>query len=148
MLPITLKKENAELLVLHNEKLQKETQFIEANNEDKAAIAVEIESIQTRITDLNKVVENQLAAWKQQHGSVFEIGVNDKKAYLKKLSKESLSLALTYLNKDNVKFAESVFENNAIGGDVEMIDDTDYVPGIIEECLNIVMTARSYYTKH
>lgn len=97
---------------------------------------------------IGQATPEQIAEWKASHGTVHELQVEDKVAYLKKLTRSSLSLALTYLGRDMVKFAETVFENNVIGGDKTMIDDTDYLPGIIEECTKIVNGVKSTYVKH
>lgn len=92
--------------------------------------------------------EEQIAEWKKLYGTVHEINVQDKVAYLKKLDRNSLSLSLTYMGRDQVKFAETVFTNNIIGGDADMIDDTDYLPGVIENCLEIVNGVKTNYVKH
>ena len=95
-----------------------------------------------------KATPEEIAAWKEKYGTVHEITVENKRAYLKKLTRQSLSLALTFLGRDMVKFAETVFENNFIGGEKDMIDDTDYLPGVIEECTMIVNGVKSSYVKH
>lgn len=97
---------------------------------------------------IGQATPEQIAKWKEEHGTVHEIQVEDKVAYLKKLSRSSLSLALTYLGRDMVKFAETVFENNVIGGEKTIVEDSDYLPGVIEECTKIVNGVKSAYVKH
>jgi len=97
---------------------------------------------------IGQVSQEVMAEWKKQHGTVHEIQVEDKVGYLKKLDRTSFSLALTYLGRDNVKFAEAIWENNFIGGEKDMITDMDYVPGVIEECMRIVNGVKSKYVKH
>lgn len=100
-------------------------------------------------TDLKgQASPEQVAAWKAEFGTVHQITVEDSIAYLKKLDRNSLSLALTYLGRDMVKFAETVFENNVIGGMKTMCLDTDLLPGVIEECTKIVNNVKSSYVKH
>lgn len=90
----------------------------------------------------------QIETWKKDHGTVHEIQVEDKVGYLKKFTRASLSLALGFLGRDSVKFAESLWNNNFIGGEKNMIDDTDYLPGVIEELMKIVNSVKSNYVKH
>lgn len=107
----------------------------------------QLESVEIPVL-IGQATDEQIAAWKKEHGTVHEIQVEDKVAYLKKLDRGSLSLALTYLGRDNVKFAEAIFTNHFIGGCKEMEQDTDYLPGVIEECLRIVNGVKTKYVKH
>ena len=97
---------------------------------------------------IGQVDEKQLQEWKDKYGVVYEIQVEDKVAYLRKIDRNSLSLALSFIGKDNVKFTETIFNNNCIGGEKEMINDTEYLPGVIEECLTFVNGVKSSYVKH
>lgn len=149
MTPTILKAENSQLLQLHNDKRAKEIALVEAKAADeKESISAEIAKIDADIQELEAVIAKQVAEWKAKYGTVHEIVVADKKLYLKKFDRHSLSLALGFMGRDAISFAETLVSNNIIGGDSDIIEDTDYLPGIADVCLEIVNNVRTAYVKH
>lgn len=71
----------------------------------------------------NIVNQEQIDAWKLQHGDIFAIKVDGKTAYLKKPDRRTLSFASVAGQKDPMKFNEIILENCFIGGDEEIKKD-------------------------
>lgn len=92
--------------------------------------------------------EEQIAQWKEKHGTVHEITVGDKKAYLKKLDRKSVSLALTFLGKDFLKFGETIATNNWLDGDKEIYEDGETAASFSEAVSDIVNGQKAEYVKH
>lgn len=71
------------------------------------------------------VTQEQIDAWKKQHGEVHKITVMDKVAYLKRPSRKALGYA-SVAGKDNpLKFNEVLLNDCFLGGDEEIkTDDT------------------------
>ena len=69
---------------------------------------------------------DQIKAWKEQYGEIFQITVEDKVCYLKKVDRKTLSFASTVGTKDPLKFNEIILTNCFIGGDAEMKTNDDY----------------------
>ena len=72
-----------------------------------------------------EVSQEQIDAWKKQHGEIYAIKVDGKTAYLKKPDRKTLSFASVAGQKDPMKFNEIILENCFIGGDEEIKKDTD-----------------------
>ncbi len=72
--------------------------------------------------------EEQMAAWKKKHGTVYEVKVDDKKAILKKPTRQDLSYATagSGQGKDGMKFAELLLKQCWIDGDREILEDDEY----------------------
>ncbi len=67
----------------------------------------------------------QLAEWKAKFGQVWEVEVDGSIAYFKKPSRAALRAALTFVDKDKVKYMEVVVSNCWLGGDENMKEDDD-----------------------
>ena len=70
-----------------------------------------------------EVSQEQIDAWKKQHGDIYAIKVDGKTAYLKKPDRKTLSFASVAGQKDPMKFNEIILENCFIGGDEEIKKD-------------------------
>lgn len=72
--------------------------------------------------------EEQLAAWKKKHGTVYEIKVDDRKAILRKPARQDLSYATagSSQGKDGMKFSELLMRQCWIDGDREILEDDEY----------------------
>ena len=68
-------------------------------------------------------LQEQIDAWKKQHGDIYAIKVDGKTAYLKKPDRKTLSFASVAGQKDPMKFNEIILENCFIGGDEEIKKD-------------------------
>ena len=72
--------------------------------------------------------EEQMAAWKKKHGTVYEVKVDDKKAVLRKPTRQDLSYATAGSSqaKDGMKFAELLMKQCWLDGDREILEDDGY----------------------
>lgn len=75
-----------------------------------------------------KATQEQIDAWKQQHGVIHKITVADKAAYLKRPSRKGLGYA-SVAGKDNpLKFNEVILNDCWLAGDEEIkTDDTLFI---------------------
>ncbi len=72
-----------------------------------------------------QITEEQIQNWKQKHGEIFKIDVEDKTCYLKRPSRKALSFASQVGAKDPLKFNEIILKDCWIDGDEEIqVDDT------------------------
>ena len=69
------------------------------------------------------ITKEQIQEWKKQYKDIFVISVEDKKAYLRKPDRNTLSYASTLATKDPLKFNEVVLNNCWLGGDEEIKTD-------------------------
>lgn len=72
------------------------------------------------------MTEKEIQELKAKHGDIFLIEVEDKKAYLKKPDRKTLSLAMTKAQTNPLAFAETIIANCWLGGDEEMRKDDSY----------------------
>ena len=82
----------------------------------------------------------QIEAWKQTHGDVYAIKVEDKIGYLRKVDRKTLSFASTIGTKDPMKFNEIILTNCWLGGDDALKTNDDYflaVSGKLSELIVI-----------
>ena len=70
-----------------------------------------------------EITQKQIDAWKAEHGEIFMLSVGDKKAYLKKPNRKTLSYAAIAGQKDNMVFNEIILDKCWIGGDEEIKTD-------------------------
>lgn len=72
--------------------------------------------------------DEQMAAWKKKNGTVYEIKVEDKKAVLRKPTRQDLSYATagSSQGKDGMKFSELLMKQCWIDGDREILEDDEY----------------------
>ena len=69
------------------------------------------------------ITKEQIQEWKQKHGDVYVLNIEDKKAYLRTPDRKTLSYASTLATKDPLKFNEVVLTNCWLGGDEEIKTD-------------------------
>jgi hypothetical protein len=96
----------------------------------------------------SEVTPEILQEWLDKYGTVHEITVDDKKAFLRKFDRMSLSLALQYSATDPIKMAETLAVNCWLAGDEEIYKDTDYIIAFGNELAVIVNGRKSDYVKH
>ena len=87
-----------------------------------------------------KITQEQIEAWKKEHGDVFKITVDDKCCFVHRPSRKTLSYASTVGAKDPIKFNEIILNGCWIDGDAE-IKTEDYlflsVSGQLSELIQI-----------
>lgn len=68
--------------------------------------------------------KEQVSVWKQKHGEIFEITVEDKSCILRKPNRKDLS----YLSvvKDPIKMSETMLKQLWVDGDMEIQADDEY----------------------
>ena len=71
-------------------------------------------------------MKENIEKWKKEHGDVFLIEVEDKKCYLKKPDRKTLSLAMTKAQTNPLAFAEIIMKNCWLAGDECMREDDTY----------------------
>lgn len=69
--------------------------------------------------------QEQIDQWKSKHEDVFCLRVDDKKAYLKRPDRNTLSMASAVGSKDPMQFNEIIFKNCWLGGDEEILTKDD-----------------------
>lgn len=69
---------------------------------------------------MNTPQQNVIDAWKAKHGDVFEIRVDDKRCYLKRPDRKTLSYASAVGTKDPLRFNEILLNNCWLDGDEEI----------------------------
>lgn len=71
-----------------------------------------------------KYTKEQISAWKQKYGDIFEIEVEGKSCVLRKPNRKDLS----YLSvvKDPIKMSETMLKQLWVAGDMEIQDDDEY----------------------
>lgn len=72
------------------------------------------------------VTQEQIDAWKEKHGEVFKLRIEDKEAFLKSPDRKTLSYASSVATKDPLKFNEILLGNCWLGGDEEIKTNDSY----------------------
>lgn len=82
---------------------------------------------------LGYATPDQVEAWKKQYGGlIVEAIVGNKIAYFKKASRMTLRAALSFIEKDKLKYLEVILVNCFVGGDKSVLDDDDEFYGLAE----------------
>lgn len=95
------------------------------------------------ITDLaqdSEALQNQINAWKAEHGEIFYFKVgNDKECYLKKPSRQTMSYAAVAAQTDPLQYNEVILNECWLAGDEVIKTDTglflsisQYLPGLVQ----------------
>lgn len=77
--------------------------------------------------------QEQIDAWKKQHGDIFQLEVEGHVAILKKPSRKVMSLALSTGKTDPIKFGEIILKNTWIDGDTAIQDDDRLFFGAMQQ---------------
>jgi hypothetical protein len=70
----------------------------------------------------NEATEEQIQKWKQEHGDVFAIKVEDKICYLKRPDRKTFSFA-SQVQNDPLRFNEVILKNCWLAGDEQILTD-------------------------
>ena len=87
-----------------------------------------------------EITKAQINNWKKKHGDVFLISVEDKKAYIKKPTRQVLSHATAVGSNDPFKFNETILNDCWLAGDDEIKFNDDYflaVSGQLDKVIEI-----------
>jgi hypothetical protein len=76
---------------------------------------------------------DQVAELKKTHGTeIHEVVVGDKVAYFKKASRATLRAALSFIDKDRLKYMEIILVNCFVGGDRTVLENDDDLYGLVD----------------
>mgnify|MGYP000101861274 CR=1 FL=1 len=76
---------------------------------------------------MQKIDEKQIQEWKEKYGSVYELPVEDKVAYLREPKMKDFKRAFTAMqNNGDLAFGEEMINVLFIGGDEEIKSNDDY----------------------
>ncbi len=97
----------------------------------------------------NKIVtQEQIDAWKKQHGEIFLISFDDgKEVYLKKPERKVLSLAMSRMQTNPLGFAETILTQCFIGGDDEVKTNDSYFFGAAAQLEGLIETKQAELKK-
>lgn len=87
-----------------------------------------------------QATQEQIKAWKDEHGDVYAIEVEDSVCYLKKPTKRHLSAANAAGKTDPFKFNETLIRMLWLGGDEAIrTDDVMFmsVAGVLDELIEV-----------
>lgn len=95
-----------------------------------------------------KVSQEQIDKWKKEVGHVWEVTVGDSVCYLKKASRATLRAALTFVEKDKIKYMEIIVENCWLGGDENIKKEDDSFYGLMAVVPELVEAKDADIKKH
>lgn len=77
-----------------------------------------------------KVLQEQIAQWKEEYGKVYSFTADGKLCYLRKPTRKALSAAAVIGQKDPLRYNEVLIANCWLGGDEELKTDDAYFLGL------------------
>jgi len=86
-----------------------------------------------------QATQEQIDAWKKEHGKVYTYKVDDKIAYLKSVNRDLFARAATKVSTSPAKFNEIVIDGIWLGGDEAIKKEDGYFFGLsefVEELMN------------
>lgn len=94
--------------------------------------------------------ETQIAAWKKQHGAIYEINVGDKSLFIRKPKIVDLERAMASdpTKKKPFNFNRSIVTNCKLWVSEGMLDDDDCLEAIYEKIGDIAETVDATIKKH
>lgn len=94
------------------------------------------------ITDLTQnadALQNQINAWKAEHGEIYYFKVGDnKECYLKKPSRQTLSYAAVAAQTDPLQYNEVILNDCWLAGDEDIKSDTGLFLSISQHLPSLV----------
>jgi len=82
---------------------------------------------------IGKASDAQIAIYKEKHGEIFEVVIDDAVCYLKKPDRKTLSFASSVGDKDPMKFNEIMLDNCWVAGAEKIKTDDSYFFACIEK---------------
>lgn len=74
-------------------------------------------------TNMEKITEQKISAWKKKYGSVYEISVEGRKGYFRSPDRNILGYALSQNSKNPIVYNEVLAKNCWIDGDRMLLED-------------------------
>ncbi len=96
---------------------------------------------------MDKITQEQIAAWKEKYGTVYEIAVDGKKCYLRKPDRKTLSYASAVGTSDPLKFSEVMLNNCWLGGDEVIKTDDELFLGVSARLGELIETKEAELKK-
>jgi hypothetical protein len=87
---------------------------------------------------MNTATEDQIKLWKEQHGDVYQIKVEDSVCYLKKPDRKTLGYASQAGKTDPMKFNEVIIKGCWLGGDEEIMTNDSLFLGACTQLAVVV----------
>ena len=72
---------------------------------------------------MDKVTKTQIAAWKEQYGSIYAITVAKKTAYFKPPDRQIMGFAMAQSTKNPLAVLEALAKNCWLAGDKALLED-------------------------
>lgn len=85
-----------------------------------------------------EATKEQIKAWKEAHGDVYQITVDGRSCYLRKPKRKELSYASMAGKNDPLKFNEVILNQCWLGGDEEIKTDDELFLGVSAQIATIV----------
>lgn len=80
--------------------------------------------------------KEQVAEWKEKHGDIFEISVDDKSCILHKPTRQNLSYASVV--KDPIKMSETLLRQLWVDGDKEILEQDDLFMAVVNRMEEVI----------
>lgn len=104
--------------------------------------------METKVTQKGyQATPEQIAEWKKKHGSIFEIEVEGRRAYLHSPSRNTMSYAATTSKNDPMKFNEVILKGCWLEGDLEIQTDDRLFMGVSQQIDQILEVAEATIKK-
>ncbi len=95
-----------------------------------------------------KASKEQIREWKVKYGRVYEVEVDDYRCYLKPPTRQTLSLSMSYENKDPLKADEVLLQNCWIAGDEQIKTDLNLFLTLRPHLAELFELKKSKFIKH
>lgn len=92
-----------------------------------------------------KYTKEQVAEWKQKHGEIFELSVEDKSCILRRPNRKDLSYVSVV--KDPIKMSETLLKQLWVSGDKEIQENDDLFLAVIPKMEKIIKVKESQIKK-
>ena len=84
---------------------------------------------------MEKIEQSQIEAWKEKHGSVYQISVGNHVGYLKGVDRKIMNAAWAAQkqSKNHTAFHEVILKNCWLGGDQDIIEADNSILSVVIE---------------
>lgn len=87
---------------------------------------------------MENVSQEQIEAWKREHGEVFKVSVDGYDCYLHRPSRKTLAYASSVATKDPIKFNEILLNGSWIAGDEQIKKDDSLFLGVSAKLAELI----------
>ena len=74
---------------------------------------------------MSKITKEQIAQWKEKHGDIYKLTIEDHECFLKKPSRKSIGYASVGSKNNPIKFNEIMLKECWLGGDEQIMTNDD-----------------------